>query len=107
MSKFDQQDIFAGEQVELTSGQTATVFEVLASNRLKIVFHSLLQVVPETYYSVAFDDGTFCDNHDPEEVKYELGTELVINTEVKSTWHLSAQYQLMLLACWWSSGDDC
>ena len=44
-----------------------------------------LQVVPETYYSVAFDDGTFCDNHDPEEVKYEQGTELGINTEVKST----------------------
>ena len=29
VSKFDQQDIFAGERVELISGQTATVLEVL------------------------------------------------------------------------------
>ena len=49
-----------------------------------------LQVVPETYYSVAFDDGTFCDNHDPEEVKYEQGEELAINTEVKIK--LAAQF---------------
>ena len=83
VSKFDQQDIFAGERVELTSGQTATVLEVFASNGVTIFYHSLSQVVPETYYSVAFDDGTFCDNHDPEEVKYEQGTELGINTEVK------------------------
>ena len=33
VSKFDQQDIFAGERVELTSGQTATVLEVFASNQ--------------------------------------------------------------------------
>jgi len=70
VSKFDPQDIYAGEQVELLSGQTATV----------------LEVVPETYYSVAFDDGTFCDNHDPEEVKYEQGAELTINTEVRVMW---------------------
>ena len=53
-------------------------------------YHSLLQVVPETYYSVAFDDGTFCDNHDPEEVKYEQGAELAINTEVENK--LGAQF---------------
>ena len=45
--------------------------------------------MPETYYSVAFDDGTFCDNHDPEEVKYEQGAELTINTEVQSTDHMT------------------
>ena len=39
VSKFDQQDIFAGERVELTSGPTGTVLEVLASNRLKIFDH--------------------------------------------------------------------
>ena len=44
-----------------------------------------LQVVPETYYSVAFDDGTFCDNHDPEEVKYDKEGQLTINTEVQFT----------------------
>ena len=39
---------------------------------------------------MAFDDGTFCDNHDPEEVKYEQGAELAINTEVQLTYHLTA-----------------
>ena len=29
VSKFDPQDIYAGERVELLSGQTATVLEVL------------------------------------------------------------------------------
>ena len=41
--------------------------------------------MPETYYSVAFDDGTFCDNHDPEEVKYDKEGQLTINTEVQFT----------------------
>ena len=84
VGKFDPQDIYVGEQVQLLSGQSATVLEV-SSRALLSGLQILSQVVPETYYSVAFDDGTFCDNHDPEEVKYDEGVELTINTEVCST----------------------
>ena len=84
VGKFDPQDIYVGEQVQLLSGQSATVLEVSIRAHLSGL-QILSQVVPETYYSVAFDDGTFCDNHDPEEVKYDEGVELTINTEVCST----------------------
>ena len=84
VGKFDPQDIYVGEQVQLLSGQSATVLEV-SIRALLSSLQILSQVVPETYYSVAFDDGTFCDNHDPEEVKYDEGVELTINTEVCST----------------------
>ena len=84
VGKFDPQDIYVGEQVQLLSGQSATVLEV-SIRALLSGLQILSQVVPETYYSVAFDDGTFCDNHDPEEVKYDEGVELTINTEVCST----------------------
>ena len=84
VGKFAPQDIYVGEQVQLLSGQSATVLEV-SIRALLSGLQILSQVVPETYYSVAFDDGTFCDNHDPEEVKYDEGVELTINTEVCST----------------------
>ena len=70
VGKFDPQDIYVGEQVQLLSGQSATVLEV-SIRALLSGLQILSQVVPETYYSVAFDDGTFCDNHDPEQGKYD------------------------------------
>ena len=98
VGKFDPQDIYVGEQVQLLSGQSATVLEV-SIRALFSGLQILSQVVPETYYSVAFDDGTFCDNHDPEEVKYDEGVELTINTEVCSTSQTVCTVEVCLRKC--------
>ena len=72
MNKFHQQDIKVGEEVRVVVVEAKGEVEEVAT---------VEEVVSETYYSVAFDDGTFCDSLDPEEVKHEGLLEL--NSQVK------------------------
>ena len=63
---------------DLEVGETVTVTRDDGKVSLAVV----VEILPEKYFAVAFDDGTYSDNLDPEDVS-PLETELSLNCPVK------------------------
>ena len=59
-------------------GETVTVTRESGKSSLAVV----VEIVPDTYLAVAFDDGTYSDNLDPEDVAL-VDTELSLNCPVR------------------------
>jgi len=75
VTKYHPKDIDVGEQV------------IVKDDAGEPVVGEVKEIIPETYYSVAFDDGTFCDNLDPQDVTFVDKTdEISENCPVTCPW---------------------
>jgi hypothetical protein len=76
ISKFDPPDIAVGSRVRILNHE-----ETAAETGL------LVDIATEEFFSIAFDDGTFCDTVEPSQVRsLESTCELVDNVSVEVIW---------------------